>query len=159
MAEDRASNRLAPFNPSADDAIETAFRLLQLTGPDDVLLDIGAGDGKLLICAAQRFGCRCVGVEFDPKYAERARERIREGDVDDLVHFLEADAMEVDLDDPYPPTAVFMYLVPSGLRRIRPRLERLRERGVRFVTHMFAMKEWEPTEIAQVGVVKMYAYR
>lgn len=155
-----ASHRLAPFNPSATDAIDTALgRLLALTA-DDVFLDVGCGDGRLLVAAVQRAGCRAVGIEYDPALAERARVRAREAGVEDRVEVREADALAVDFAS-LPATAVFLYLKPEGLAAIQPLLQPLYDRGARVATHMFRVRTggWRLVESVPVGVISMHLYR
>ena len=121
--------RLAPFNPTHPDGAALALRLLGL-GPDDLLVDLGCGDGRLLVEAVRLHGCRARGVELCPDLCERAQRAAAEAGVP--AHVLLGDAAEHDFSDA---TAVFVYLVPGGLRLLLPRLIEALNRGARIVSY------------------------
>jgi len=129
--------QLAPFNPTESTALESALQMLQLD-ESDIFLDIGCGDGRVLQEAAERGAARyCVGIENDAGLASRARRRasslnsgtcrrifVLEGDA--LLHTEELLAGRVQETDGIPaPTAVFVYLLPAGLRAVEPLLRRV----------------------------------
>ena len=120
---------LAPFNPTHRDGVAMALRLLDLD-PSDLLVDLGCGDGRLLIEAARVHGCRARGVEYSPELCERAKRLAAEVGVP--VQVLLGDAAEHDFSDA---TAVFVYLVPAGLRLLMPRLTEALCRGARVVSY------------------------
>lgn len=109
---------LAPFNPSSDAAVAAALQLLELK-PEDTLLDVGCGDGRVLVAACLASGCSCVGVETDPALVARAASRAEAAGVADRVRVLHADATATALAD-LGATAVFLYLVPQGLSIVWP---------------------------------------
>ena len=138
---DRRGPKLAPFNPSGDVVIDTAFRLLEL-GPSDILVDLGCGDARLLVAAASQRGVsRCYGVEYDGAVYRRAVARVAEQDaaVAERVRVRHGDALQAQAEVAAA-TAIFMYLVPTGMRAIAPQIiAAMRERGVRVVTYMFSL--------------------
>lgn len=153
---------LAPFNPSCDHAIDVAIGLLELS-PEDILVDIGCGDGRLLITAAQRVHrIRCIGVEHNEALHQRAisalattlsesqqaRVEIRHGDAASLYDILETTC-----------TKLYLYLLPKGLIAIRPALERLRP-NVYVVTYMFQIHGWTPIKVDRTtkGSAPVYLY-
>lgn len=115
-------------------------------GPDDVLYDLGSGDGRIPIAAAQRWGTRGVGVDIDPRRISEARRNAERARVADKVEFIEGDLFATDLSDA---TVVTLYLLPSLNMRLRPTLLQL-EPGTRIVSHAFDMGDWEPERTFQV---------
>ena len=105
-----------------------ALELLALS-PEDVVYDVGCGDGRFIVEAAKRTGCRCVGVEITEERAAAARQRAREAGVAHLVVVRCENALETSLDDA---TAAYLYLVPRGLRLVEKRLPR----PIRVVSYM-----------------------
>ncbi len=126
---------------TSDERIDHAFDLAEL-GPGQHLVDLGCGDGRVLLRAGALRGARVTGVELDPDLAESARELLAAHDIVDGT-VIEADFAAVDLDDA---DVVFAYLSPATLQRLRPRLDALRP-GTRVVTTGYAMPGWEPTEV------------
>jgi precorrin-6B methylase 2 len=154
------STRLAPFNPTCAHAQEVALRLLSLK-EGDVLFDLGCGDARFLIAAAKHTpGLQCIGMEIDPVYTKRANEalslaplgvrkrvEIREGDVLRLINKNDTASAPSLMNDA---TAVFVYLLPKGLKAIRPILQATAEKryqegkAFRVISYMFSMPPWEP---------------
>ncbi|KAJ0405384.1 hypothetical protein P43SY_000263 [Pythium insidiosum] len=110
--------KLAPFTPSGDGVLAYALELLQLHPTDDVLFDLGCGDARLLVHAAKSVGLRCVGIEYDAVLVAKATQRVQDEGVESLVEIRHADALQADLSSA---TALFLYLVPQGLRLLLPR--------------------------------------
>ena len=165
------NNILAPFNPISESAMTVALELLQL-GPNDILFDLGAGDGRLLIHAATTIpGLRCVGIEIDSKFVDRSRSCIEAlpADVSSRLQMRLGDALAVaevtsesstidtihlcDELTMHDATALFLFLVPNGLKLVRQLLEQVvarhRKEGRRFrvVAYMFHIPGWEPTVV------------
>jgi len=109
---------------------------------DDVVYDLGSGDGRLLIEAAKQYGCRAVGIEIKSDLVELARERARQADLSKLVTIREADLFESNLDDA---TVITVYLFPGLLSRLKPKFEQLKP-GTRIVSHQFAIPGAPPDE-------------
>jgi len=131
--------------PTPDRLIE---RMLQMadTGPNDVVIDLGSGDGRIPVIAAKRFGARGIGVEFDADLvAYSVRLAAREG-VAHRTTFLRQDLFETDLSNA---TVIAMYIGPAVTMKLRPKLLALTP-GTRIVTHQFTMGDWEPDEMARV---------
>lgn len=132
--------RLAPYAATPLDVID---RMLELAGvgPRDVVYDLGCGDGRIVIAAAQKRGARGVGVDINPALIEQARENARRAGVEANVTFLLEDAMKVDVSDA---TVVTLYLLSASNVKLRPLLTRSLRPGSRIVSHNFAMGDWEP---------------
>ncbi len=113
----------------------------------DVLYDLGAGDGRIVIAAAQRFGIRAVGVEINPRMVEIARANVRRAGVERLVEIRQGDALEVDLHEA---SVVTLFLFSELNLKLRPRLQSQLRPGARIVSHRFDMGDWTPD--AQITV-------
>jgi hypothetical protein len=140
----------APFFTTPD---EVVTRMLQLarTGPADTVLDLGAGDGRIVIQAAVGYGARGLGVELDPALVQRARESAGRAGVADRVRFRVEDLMRADLSDA---TVITAYLVPYQLERLEPRLLAGARPGTRIVTHYFALPSWPYDDVQEVAVAQ-----
>jgi ribosomal protein L11 methylase PrmA len=122
---------------------EVVERMLRLAGvgPRDVVYDLGCGDGRIVIAAAQLFGARGVGVDLDANLINQADANARAAGVAQRVTFRVQDALTVDVSDA---TVVALYLLSASNVTLRPILTRQLRRGARIVSHSFAMGDWEP---------------
>lgn len=116
-------------------------------GKDDVLYDLGSGDGRIVITAAEKFGTRGTGIEIDPKLVKQAMANAEKAKVTDQVQFLEQDLFQTDISKA---TVVTLYLLPELNLRLRPTLLRTLKPGTRIVSHDFAMGIWNPERIERV---------
>jgi SAM-dependent methyltransferase len=119
---------------------------LATVGKDDVIYDLGSGDGRILITAAKKFGCRGVGYEIDERLVNLSRANIAREGVGELVTIRHEDLFEADLA---PATVVTLYLSREFNRRLIPRLEKLAP-GSRIVSHEFDMPGVTPTQVAEL---------
>lgn len=126
---------------------DVVSRLLELArvGPDDLVYDLGSGDGRVVIAAAAHYGSRGVGFEIDPDLVARSRRLAEERGVGELVRFEHQDAFAVDLS---PASVVTLYLLPSANARLLPQLAKLAP-GTRIVSHDFAMEGVIPTQVTR----------
>jgi cyclopropane fatty-acyl-phospholipid synthase-like methyltransferase len=117
--------------------------MLKLAGvkADDVVYDLGSGDGRIVILAAQKYGARGVGIELDPRLVETSRQVARDAEIADRVKFVVGDLFEADLSEA---TVVALYLSYSVNRRLKPKLLRELRPGTRVVSHQFTMGTWTP---------------
>lgn len=127
--------RIAPFATTPDDVVE---RMLALAGTtkNDVVYDLGSGDGRIPIAAAKIYGARAVGIEIDPKLVQEARANAKAASVEHLVEFRLEDALKADVSGA---TVVTLYVLASGNARLRPVLTRQLRPGARIVSHAFSM--------------------
>ena len=139
-------DRDVPYVPTPD---EVVVRMLELANvsEDDRLYDLGSGDGRIVITAAQQYGTRGTGVEIDPELVERSRQNAEAAGVSDQVEFLQQDLFETDFSDA---SVVTLYLLPQVNLQLKPRLLEELEPGTRIVSHDFDMGGWEPEEVVQV---------
>ena len=131
-----------PFVPTRQAIVDAMLRLARV-GPDDVVYDLGSGDGRVVIIAAQKYGARGVGVELQPRLVEMSRKLAQEGEVADRVRFVEGDLFTADISEA---TVVTLYLSPSMNQRLLPRLRAELRPGTRIVSHQFRLGSWQPDE-------------
>ena len=141
LAQDPSS--LAPFVPTPQDVVD---RMLELAGvsENDVVYDLGCGDGRIVITAAERYGARGVGIDIDPQRVAESRANAERAGVTHLVEFIQQDALEVDVSDA---TVVTLYLLSSSNMKLRPMLTSQLGPGARIVSHAFSMGNWEADQI------------
>jgi SAM-dependent methyltransferase len=128
------------FVPTLYGVADDMLKLAKVTA-EDVVYDLGSGDGRMLIIAAQKYGARGVGIEIDPKLVALSRQIAREGEVADKVTIVEGDLFEADIS---PATVVTIYLSPTVNRRLEPKLRRELRPGTRIVSHQFGIGDWPP---------------
>jgi 16S rRNA A1518/A1519 N6-dimethyltransferase RsmA/KsgA/DIM1 with predicted DNA glycosylase/AP lyase activity len=129
--------------------MEVVERMLQLAevSKDDVVYDLGSGDGRIPILAARRYGARGVGIEIDPDLVALSERSARRQRVEHLVSFRRQDALTVDVS---PATVVTLYLSDEANGQLRPTLQAQLPRGARVVSHTFRMGDWAPDAVVRV---------
>jgi len=137
--EDR-KDRLAPFVPTPDSVVEGMLELAKVEKHDRVY-DLGSGDGRIVILAAQKYHAEAVGVEIDDDLYAKSSARIAALGLQDRAKILHMNMYKVDLK---PATVVTLYLLTSVNERLKPILERDLRSGARVVTHDFKIPGWEP---------------
>jgi hypothetical protein len=132
---------------------ETVKAMLDVTrvGPQDVVYDLGSGDGRIAIAAARR-GARAVGIDIDPQRIAEARANAEREKVTDRVRFIEGDLFEQDLSQA---TVITLYLLPSLNLKLRPTLLKMKP-GTRITSHNFDMGDWAPERTLTVGNSTVY---
>jgi cyclopropane fatty-acyl-phospholipid synthase-like methyltransferase len=134
-----------PFVPSPTIIVERMLQLAEVT-KDDVVYDLGSGDGRILIHAAKKYGARGVGIDMNPSLVEQARRNAMEERVDHLVQFRAADGLTVDVSEA---SVVTLYMFKWFNNQMRPKLQQLKP-GSRVVAHDFDIDEWKPTRVEYV---------
>jgi len=134
---------LAPFLASPPDVVDRMLTLAGV-GPGDVVYDLGCGDGRIVIAAAQTFGARGVGLDIDPALVEQATAAARAAGVADRTTFRVQDALTADVSDA---TVVTLYLLSASNVKLRPILTRQLRKGARIVAHNFPIGDWEPDRV------------
>lgn len=128
-----------PFVATPQVTVDEMLRLAEVSEKDFVI-DLGSGDGRMVITAATKFGARGMGVDLDHDLVLQSEENARAAGVSDRVSFLEQDLFKADLSRA---TVITMYLLPSVNMKLRPRLLEL-EPGTRIVAHDFDLGDWQP---------------
>jgi predicted transcriptional regulator len=131
---------LAPYVPTPQKVVE---RMLQLAGvqDNDTVYDLGSGDGRIVITAAQKFGAKAVGVELDRALVKATEDRIHDLKIEDRAQILNANIIDVDLSQA---SVVTLYLLTSGNEIVKPKLESSLKPGTRVVSHDFQISGWVP---------------
>jgi SAM-dependent methyltransferase len=137
---------LAPYVASSDILVDEMLGLAGV-GKDDVVYDLGSGDGRIVIAAARNYGARGVGFELDGDLVRRSQENARRAGVAHLVEFRQQDVLTVDLSAA---TVVTIYLSRDANLKLRPRLQSQLRPGARVVSHEFDMGDWAPTAFRQL---------
>ena len=157
----RPAERLAPFVPSPMDVVDRMLQIARVS-EDDVVYDMGSGDGRIVIRAAEIFGAKSVGIELDRGLAEESRERVKERGLDDKVTIVQGDLLQTDIS---PATVVTIYLLVSANDKLRPIMEKTLKPGTRVVAHDMRVPGWEAyreeavTSSSGGGTHFVYLYR
>jgi SAM-dependent methyltransferase len=141
------------WEPTPDAAVERMLRMARTTEKDYVV-DLGAGDGRIVIAAARDFGARATGIEYNPRLAALAQSRVLGAGLASRARIVQGDLFKFDFSSA---TVVTMFLLPELNLRLRDRLLVMRP-GTRIVSHEFDMGDWEPTERARVAEVDLFLW-
>jgi cyclopropane fatty-acyl-phospholipid synthase-like methyltransferase len=143
------------YVPTPQPVVDAMLKLAAVTDKD-VVYDLGCGDGRIPITAAQKFGARGVGIDIDPKRIEEANENAKAAGVTDKVTFLTQDLFESDISAA---TVVTLYLLPSLNEKLMPKLKRELKPGTRVVSHAFTMgTSWPPDSRAEAEGKSVYLW-
>ena len=134
---------LAPFVATPTPVVRQMLILAELK-PGDVLYDLGSGDGREVIMAAQDFGATSVGVELRDDLAKRALDNIHKLDLNEKTQIMQKDIFTVDLSSA---NVVFLYLTTSANERIKPKLEAELKPGTRVVSHDYEILGWKAKKV------------
>ena len=132
--------------------------MLALAKPtkNDLVYDLGCGDGRIVVTAAKKFGARGIGVDIDPQRILEANANVKAENVGDRVRIIQGDLFEIDFKDA---TIVTLYLLPSLNLKLRPKLWRELKPGTRVVSHDFDMGDWVPEQKVSVASRTVYFWR
>jgi protein-L-isoaspartate O-methyltransferase len=133
---------LGPPIPTPQNIVEKMLELGHVK-PEDVVYDLGSGDGRIVIMAAQKYGAHAVGVEIRPDLCIQAERKIHELGLDDHVSIRQANVFHVDLS---PATVVTMFFLTSSNEKLKPNLEKYLKPGARVVSNQFRIPGWKPME-------------
>mmetsp|Transcript_1643 Transcript_1643/g.3082 ORF Transcript_1643/g.3082 Transcript_1643/m.3082 type:complete len:178 (-) Transcript_1643:1948-2481(-) len=138
---------LAPFIPASEEMIDGILKLAQVTD-EDVVLDLGCGDGRVCVEAAARTGARAIGVEIDPVTADRARKRAASSPVAERVCIVEGDAREVVPKEEV--SVVVVYLLPDATEQMLPQYHHYLDSGARLISVFWPIDALgEPSKVDQ----------
>ena len=122
-------------------------------GKNDVLYDLGSGDGRVVNTAAQKFGTRGVGIDINPERIKKVNENAQKAGVTDRVKFIQQDLFNTDFSKA---TVVTLYLLPEVNAKLRPKLLKELKPGSRIVSHAFDMGDWKPQQTLNVEGKTIY---
>lgn len=129
-----------PYVPTTERAVEAMLELAKVT-KNDVVYDLGCGDGRIVVTAAKKYGARGVGIDINPERIAEARENAKKNGVEHLVKFIEGDLFEADIREA---TVVTLFLLSSVNLKLRPKLLAELKPGTRVVSNTFDMGDWKP---------------
>jgi SAM-dependent methyltransferase len=140
--------------PTPDDIVNRMLTMSQATSSDYVV-DLGAGDGKIAIAAAKKFGAKSLGIEYNPDMAKHAQGNVEKAGVTDKARIQQGDIFATDFRAA---TVVTMYLLPALNLKLRPTILAMKP-GTRVVSHSFTMDDWEPDETSSMDGRRMFFWR
>jgi precorrin-6B methylase 2 len=141
------------FVPTPQEVVEAMLKVARV-GKGDVLYDLGSGDGRIPITAAQKYRiARGIGIDINPERIKEANENLSKARVGDRVRFVNADLFETDLSDA---TVITLYLLPTLNLKLLPKLLKEVKPGTRIVSHAFDMGSWKPQQTLKVGTRSVY---
>ncbi|HZR03705.1 MAG TPA: class I SAM-dependent methyltransferase [Burkholderiales bacterium] len=143
-----------PYVPTTPEVVAEMLRLGQVD-KNDLVYDLGSGDGRIVITAAKKYGARGVGVDIDPNRVREAKENAQKEGVTDKVKFVQQDLFNTDLHDA---TVVTLYLLPSVNMKLRPKLLSELKPGTKVVSHNYDMGDWKPDQTVQLGSHTIYVW-
>lgn len=146
-AQTKEVKKDVPYVPTPQAVVDEMLKLANVT-KDDVVYDLGCGDGRLVITAVQKFGAlRGVGVDIDPERIKESNENAKKAGVSDRTKFMVQDLFQTDFKEA---TVVTLYLLPSVNLKLRPKLWSDLKPGTRVVSHSFNMGDWKPEKTVTV---------
>jgi SAM-dependent methyltransferase len=137
--------------PTPDEVVDRMLRMAQVT-PNDYVVDLGAGDGKIAIAAAKNFGARSMGIEYNPDMAKHAQANAVKAGVTARTKIVQGDIFQSDFTTA---TVITMYLLPALNLKLRPQILSMKP-GTRVVSHSFTMDDWEADEISSFDGRRAY---
>ena len=145
----------APYVPTPQNVVEVMLEMAKVNSAD-VVYDLGSGDGRIPITAAQKYGARGVGIELEPRLIREANSNAAKAKVTDRVWFLHQDLFEVDIR---PATVVAMFLLPQVMQKLIPKFKRELRPGTRIVAHQYHMgDEWPPEQSRDINSLMIYLW-
>jgi tRNA A58 N-methylase Trm61 len=140
------------FVPTPAAVVDAMLKTAGVT-KNDVVYDLGCGDGGIVVAAARDYGARGVGIDIDPQRIQEANENAKKNGVEDKVKFLQADLFESNISEA---TVVTLYLLPSLNVKLMPKLKAELKPGTRIVSHSFDMGDWKPDKTVDVDGRTVY---
>ncbi|MEH2106822.1 class I SAM-dependent methyltransferase [Nostoc sp.] len=141
-----------PYVPTPQPVVDAMLQVAKV-GKNDVLYDLGSGDGRIVNTAAQKFGTRGVGIDINPERIQEANENAKKAGVTDRVKFVQQDLFTTDFSEA---TVVTLYLLPEVNAKLRPKLLKELKPGTRIVSHAFDMGDWKPQQTLNVEGKTVY---
>src|SRR5918997_5475926 len=140
------------YVPTPEEVVEAMLQVANVT-KNDIVYDLGSGDGRIPITAAKKYGARAIGIDIDPQRVKEANENLKQAGVSGNVKFLNQDLFETNLSEA---SVVTLYLLPSLNIKLMPKLMKELKPGTRIVSHAFDMGDWKPEKELDVDGRKVY---
>jgi len=151
-AQDAEVQKDVPFVPTPDDVVAAMLKHAKVT-KNDVIYDLGSGDGRIVISAVKQSGAKGVGIDIDPQRIKEANENAKAAGVTDRVKFIQQSFFDADIKDA---TVVTLYLLPDINMKLRPKLLKELKPGTRIVSHNYHMGDWKPKAQETIGHHTVY---
>jgi ribosomal protein L11 methylase PrmA len=142
------------YVPTPEEVVEAMLQVAKVT-KNDVVYDLGTGDGRIPVTAAKKYGARGVGIDIDPQRIKEANENVTRNEVSDRVRIIQGDLFETPIGEA---TVVTLYLLPSLNQKLIPKLNKELKPGTRVVSHAFDMGDWKPEHELDVNGRKVYMW-
>ncbi len=143
-----------PFVPTPPEVVDAMLELAGVT-QNDIVYDLGCGDGRIVIAAAKKYKARGVGVDINPTRIQESEQNAREAGVTDRVKFIQGDLFKADIHEA---TVVTLYLLSSVNERLKPKLLKELKPGTRIVSARFTMGDWKPVKETTVDTRPIYLW-
>jgi len=140
------------YVPTPEEVVDAMLQVAKVT-KNDIVYDLGTGDGRIPVMAAKKYGARGVGIDIDPQRIKDATENVQKNGVGDRVRIVQADLFEANISEA---TVVTLYLLPVLNQRLKPKLLKDLKPGTRIVSHAFDMGDWKPEQELDVNGRKVY---
>jgi ribosomal protein L11 methylase PrmA len=140
------------YVPTPQEVVEAMLQVANVT-KNDIVYDLGCGDGRIPVTAAKKYGARGIGIDIDPQRIKEANENVQKSGVADKVKIMNADLFTTDISEA---TVVTLYLLPSLNQKLMPKLKSELKPGTRIVSHAFDMGDWKPEKELDVNGRKVY---
>jgi len=138
-----------PYFGTPTPVIDKMLEMAKIT-PQDLVYDLGCGDGRILIAAAKKYGARGIGVEIDPEKVKEARDNVVKAGVEKLVTIRQGDILHIDFSDA---TVLALYLSPPLLKHLTPQFKRLKD-GARIVSHDYSILHYDANQMTKIYLTK-----
>ena len=149
-----AQARDVPYVPTPEKVVERMLEVAKV-GPNDVVYDLGSGDGRIVIAAAKKHGARGVGIDIDPERIREARDNASRAGVGSRVEFRQGDLFDANISEA---TVVTIYLLSGINMKLRPKLLAELKPGTRIVSHAFDMGDWKPQKEIEAAGTTLYLW-
>ena len=143
-----------PYVPTPPEVVKAMLQLAEVRA-GDVLIDLGCGDGRIVVDAALEYGARGIGYDLNPERIKEANENASKAGVQNSVRFVQKNLFEADIHEA---TVVTLYLLPTVNEKLKPRLLAELKPGTRVVSHAFDMGDWKPDKQVEVDGRKVYLW-
>jgi trans-aconitate methyltransferase len=154
LAQDDSERRV-PYVPTPQEVVDEMLKLGGVKA-GDVVMDLGCGDGRIVVTAVSKFGAaRAVGVDIDPERIREANENAKKANVTNKVKFIEGNLFDADVREA---SVVTLYLLPDFNLKLRPKLLRDLKVGTRVVSHSFDMGDWKPDKEVKIDYRTLYLW-
>jgi cyclopropane fatty-acyl-phospholipid synthase-like methyltransferase len=143
-----------PYVPTPDQVVQGMLKLADVK-PGETVIDLGCGDGRIVVTAAKVFGAKGIGYDLNPERLREAKENARLAKVTDKVQFVEKNLFDADIKSA---NVVTLYLLPSVNEKLKPRLLKELKPGTRIVSHSFSMGDWKPVKEQEIDGRRIYLW-